>query len=300
MDLRINKRIPLNKFHIIKFSLHFSIFFMPYLIYSENILLKNGQTLKGKITDQNSINIFIKREDGSILIISKTQILKVIYHDASTEEMEKIRLAEQQKLMDKRKQEEEKHKLDQKVEILGEQNKGSQTKGILYDYKIPSKFLENSDNKYSYLWRSALIPGWGQYYKNQKTNSAFFFLSFLVSAGALFNYDSKYHSTKSDLNSQESYFPFSTGGITDLFFYNEIQNTRQELHTNGRIASNLSVVMLTIYLLNLFDAYNWKSSEISSKRSSLDSKSETGISFHQTIIGDRKENQFLLQYQWRF
>jgi hypothetical protein len=48
---------------------------------AENILLKKGGSIQGKIVEQNQKQIKIKKEDGSIATISKNQILKVIYRD---------------------------------------------------------------------------------------------------------------------------------------------------------------------------------------------------------------------------
>jgi hypothetical protein len=66
---------------------------------AENILLKKGGSIQGKIVEQNQKQIKIKKEDGSIATISKNQILKVIYRDKITKiEEEKLRKAEEAKL----------------------------------------------------------------------------------------------------------------------------------------------------------------------------------------------------------
>nr|WP_246834147.1 hypothetical protein [Leptospira bourretii] len=80
------------------------------------VILKNGKTLKGKVTDQNERGLTVQTAEGS-QTVSKSQILKVIYKDVSEQEAEKIRIAEEKKLREK--EEKEKAKLE-KERLLAE------------------------------------------------------------------------------------------------------------------------------------------------------------------------------------
>ena len=78
-----------------------TIFFITTLlisfsIFSETILLKGNESIKGKIKNQsiNSIKIEI---NGEIQEIPKDSILKIVYRDLSKLEEEKIRTEEETK-----------------------------------------------------------------------------------------------------------------------------------------------------------------------------------------------------------
>lgn len=64
------------------------------LLAVNTVILKNGKTLKGKVTDQNERGLTVQTTEGA-QTITKSQILKVIYKDVSDQEAEKIRIAEE-------------------------------------------------------------------------------------------------------------------------------------------------------------------------------------------------------------
>jgi hypothetical protein len=306
MDALYVRGIPLNTRKLKLVFLHILILYTSQTLFAENILLKNGRNVKAKVIEQSVQGITIRKEDGSTETIQKSQILKVIYHEASAEELEKIRRVEQQKIDEQHKLEEQRKLADeQRLEEqrkLEEQKKDEELKktALTEKKKILPQVPKDSGKHFSYLWRSALVPGWGQYNKNQKIKSSFFFFGTIIAAATLFTYDSKYHSAQSNLKSQESIFLFSTGGVPDLILYNQIQNSRQELDSNGKIAQNASIALLTIYLFNLADAYFWKPKETQTSHYDSTSKKGPELSVNRTILEGRKDDQISLQYHWRF
>nr|WP_232380794.1 DUF5683 domain-containing protein [Leptospira ainlahdjerensis] len=117
---------------------------------------------------------------------------------------------------------------------------------------------KNQELAKSSLWRSAILPGLGQFYRGDFERGYFF----SVSAGLTFLYwfqaDSKYKKETQELNdtNQLSLFTAASGDpglISSAFLYaNEIRNRRFQ---TGIQASGALVLFLTIYTFNLIDAW---------------------------------------------
>ncbi|PJZ83745.1 LA_0442/LA_0875 N-terminal domain-containing protein [Leptospira harrisiae] len=159
------------------------------LLAINTVILKNGKTLKGKVTNQNEQGLTLQTTEGP-QTVTKSQILKVIYKDVSDQEAEKIRIAEEKKLREKEEKEkaklekerllaeakeqkrlEEEAKLAEQARLLEEKNVETQAEKEakaeaewLATRKLgPSPAAAQCGGRLALIWRSALIPGWGQY-----------------------------------------------------------------------------------------------------------------------------------------
>ncbi|PJZ36946.1 hypothetical protein CH354_12755 [Leptospira levettii] len=179
------------------------------------VILKNGKTIKGKVTDQNERGLTIQTSDG-IQTLTKFQILKVVYKDVSEQEAEKIRIAEEKKLRDKeekeraklekekqiadekeRKRLEEEEKLAEKQrqdelakqESEAEKEAKAEAEWLATRQLGPSPAATKCGGRLALIWRSAVLPGWGQYCGGQTTSAGtfgiLFFGSLLYSLGPL-------------------------------------------------------------------------------------------------------------------
>ncbi|TGK52503.1 LA_0442/LA_0875 N-terminal domain-containing protein [Leptospira bouyouniensis] len=179
------------------------------------VILKNGKTIKGKVTDQNEKGLTVQTSEGS-QNISKSQILKVIYKDVSDQEAEKIRLAEEKKLKDKEEKEraklekekliaeakehkrlEEEAKLAEKQRLAEESIKESQAEKeakaeaewLATRQLGPSPAATKCGGRLALIWRSAVLPGWGHYCGGNTTSAAtygvLFFGTLLYTLGPL-------------------------------------------------------------------------------------------------------------------
>lgn len=153
------------------------------------VILKNGKTIKGKVTDQNERGLTVQTAEGS-QTIPKSQILKVVYKDVSEQEAEKIRIAEEKKLREKEEKEkaklekerllaeakeqkrlEEEAKLAEQTRLAEEKNKETlaereakaEAEWLATRKLGPSPAAAQCGGRLALIWRSALIPGWGQY-----------------------------------------------------------------------------------------------------------------------------------------
>ncbi|TGL88539.1 hypothetical protein EHQ68_07810 [Leptospira congkakensis] len=185
------------------------------LLAVNTVILKNGKTLKGKVTDQNERGLTVQTPEGP-QTISKSQILKVVYKDVSEQEAEKIRIAEEKKLKAKEEKEkaklekerllaeakeqkrlEEEAKLAEQTRLLEEKTKETEAEKEaraeaewLATRKLgPSPAVSQCGGRLAILWRSAILPGWGQlcggYYVSAGTFSTLFLGTLLYSLGPL-------------------------------------------------------------------------------------------------------------------
>ncbi len=155
---------------------------LPFFqIFGENILLKKGGIVKGKVIDQDDRKLKVQKEDGSTIILNKDQILKVVYKEnVSAEEEEKIRKADElEARILKEKESIRKEKLETKPEIdkeliqQQEELSTSQEKNseLQKEDKSNSNLAENNsnssleDNNFSWkqFGKSLILPGWGHY-----------------------------------------------------------------------------------------------------------------------------------------
>ena len=109
--------------------------------------------------------------------------------------------------------------------------------------RIPKAKIEISKKpptKFSYVWRSALIPGWGQFYKKQ-TKKGYIFLSsetILITTALLSNYLSIYYNDKAK----------STSDISVRKDYMDWSDTAEAIAITTGIAAGI------LYIYNIFDA----------------------------------------------
>lgn len=264
------------------------------------VILKNGKTIKGKVVDQNEKGLTVQTSEGN-QTITKAQILKVIYKDLSDQEAEKIRIAEEKKLREKEEKEkaklekerllaeakeqkrlEEEAKLAEKQRLEEEKLKETQ---LEKDAKAeadwlatrqlgPSPAATKCGGRLALVWRSAVLPGWGQYCGGQTTSAGVFgslFLgTLLYSLGPLrteernakSNYDTmvllnQIGGPNTRLNAQNISVPieFVFGFIETSITEDLIQKSKNEAkEANTKYLAGLGTAGI-IYITNVIHAY---------------------------------------------
>jgi len=283
----------------------------PIALFAVNtVILKNGTNIKGLVSGQNDRGLTVKLANGTTQEIPKSQILKVIYKDLSEQEAQKVRVEEEKKL--KAKEEAERKKAEaaeklakaqeekrlaeeaKKAEALAKQNESkdktlkeklareeadktkSDADWLVYREanKGPSDATKTCGSRMGILWRSAIIPGWGQWCGGYKISAGVIAASL---AGA--TYYSQGVAKHDYLQSKQSYdnivlfnqlagpltrltpeFIFSTSDLTSIFveniFYNNIvaDSKKSSQAANARYLGSLGGIGL-IYISNLIHAY---------------------------------------------
>ncbi|TGL59387.1 hypothetical protein EHQ58_09090 [Leptospira ognonensis] len=112
----------------------------------------------------------------------------------------------------------------------------------------------------SALLRSAVLPGWGQFYKGENIKGSLFtggfLLATLVSASAYNNFNAKkneYNDAKTaDLLANLTYTGFSPIGI---FTYSQANSISGQVNQAGNLAQGSLYGLGALYIFNLFDAF---------------------------------------------
>lgn len=242
----------------IYFYLIFFSFFFLTNIYSETILLKNGNVIKAKVIEQTSKEITIKTPDGKVQKFSKFSILKVIYKDIDSIEAQKIKLEEEKKLAEKNKAAEEKKLAE---EALKKPKKTTETKPT-----------EKGKTRMGVVWRSMLIPGWGQHEENRKIPSIIYPSVIALSLFGAYEKNREYRNSVRDFNNLGSpYFVPPPSSATLLnpisaYIYNKsFENQRDAVENHKNTRNTYLMGALLVYLINIADAAYFYKDEVSGR-----------------------------------
>jgi|JI8StandDraft_1071087.scaffolds.fasta_scaffold00069_6 hypothetical protein len=268
----------------------FCIFFISYALFAENILLKRGGTIKGKILEQDQNKIKVQKEDGAIAVISKGDILKVVYKEHITaDEEDKLRKAEEAKALAaaekeriKKEKEEaerlkkelaEKEKADKEANANKSKDDAAKKKKAEEDEKLAANSRKEL-TRAGATWRSAVLPGWGQYRQGRKVQ-AFLYPS-LIAVGLFFTYqENRYFlNAKRDYNNLDNpytetgYLRAALGGTPAVsttpvdpisaYAANEIspfKGQRESVEKHYRQMQYIGGVTAALYLWNVLDAF---------------------------------------------
>ncbi|TGL41527.1 LA_0442/LA_0875 N-terminal domain-containing protein [Leptospira perdikensis] len=300
---------------------------------AENILLKKGGTLQGKVVEQDQYKLKIRKEDGTVVVLNKTDILKVVYKDHLTAaEEEKLRKAEEEKERIK-KDKEEAARLKKEQEEAAKLEKEMAAKNATADAEAKRKQeeeakLAEADRKNltrgGATWRSAVLPGWGQWKQGRKVQAIVY--PSIVAIGLFFTYDKHrmYLNAKRDYNNLEN--PYTTNGYIRAAFSPQSSATvspaeavvasqlgpfkgqRESVEKHYQDMQYIGAATILVYLWNVFDAYYFHptgsgvSMEDTRKEKFFMHSSVDRVGYHPTAIaGDRGiEHRTQLGYEFTF
>lgn len=250
---------------------------------AETILLKKGGTLKGKVVSQDQNKIILKKDDGTQVSISKSEILKVVYKENLTAlEEEKLRKAEEEKERIRKekeeaarlKQEEDDSKLREKQNAEALAKKQAEEKALR---EAEEKRLAEERSKLTRVgatWRSAVLPGWGQWKQGRKWQAILY--PTLVVTGLFFTYDKHrmYLNAKRDYNNLEN--PYTEESLIRSALLNAsgtpqpalspqeslvlsqlgpFPGQRESVERHYREMTYIAGATALVYLWNIFDAF---------------------------------------------
>lgn len=144
-------------------------------------------------------------------------------------------------------------------------------KGFLSKLFSSTNEKENKDKsltKFSYTWRSAIIPGWGQFTDGRKLKSFAIFGFFFGAIAFEKSYISKQNSDKDSyseialpylINTSFSNSNQASVGLTYNYF-NSLSK-REEINNRSETISIGAGLIAAIYLYNVFDAYFFSNSK---------------------------------------
>ncbi len=259
-----------------------TLFLFSFPIFSETILLKGNESIRGKIKNQ-SINSIKVEVNGAIVEISKDRILKIVYLDLTKSDEAKIRAEEEkanEELPPLKKEEEKKNRGEDNTKLAEEQktkpesiedaksnskenvepqNKEQQT--VTKEKEEPVQ--KNHPSRLEVTLRSALIPGWGQFTEKRNFPGIAYPTIILGLSGLILNENKKHQNSMKQYNSFSN--PILLGGFilnstdppsppenTLMLFYSQ-RSSANNSHVGT--ARNFSYALIGIYLWNIIDAY---------------------------------------------
>lgn len=149
--------------------------------HAEEILLKNGSTLRGRLSGQDSMNIFVVTSGGS-RVIPKVEVVRIQYvpftpaekaqalearrakDAASALEWERVRQIQEAQ---ERKQREEELAAKIQAEKEADARAAAARAAALRELVARGQMEKPTDEPISYwdfAWRSLVLPGWGHFY----------------------------------------------------------------------------------------------------------------------------------------
>lgn len=216
------------------------------LIAVQSILLRNGSTVKGTVITQNEKNIQVKGEDGRLVTIPKKSILKVIYKEVTKEEEKKIRQEEEKKIQDAQQPQSTKEEVPV-VPVIPEVPQEPVV--------IPPSSVKPTRSRWSPVWRSAVLPGWGHIYAGRKKTGWIYGGTFAVALGYTILSAEHAKSAKSsyDQATFTSALIFGNSPI-GLGRFN-LEGQRSEYQKDVKQYNQSLAILGTVYLVQLVHSY---------------------------------------------
>ncbi len=116
--------------------------------------------------------------------------------------------------------------------------------------------LISHSNDYGALWRSALIPGWGQYYNRRTTGKSLVFAGLaLIGGGATIQAQAQYRQAQADHDAARELF--ENGSDEQSVFQRRLAYLAavDERDTKQSIRNRFILALAGVYFINLLDVY---------------------------------------------
>lgn len=239
------------------------LLFLPLFSSSAaTVILRSGKTIRGNILSQDARSIQIRTVKGTETL-RKTLILKIIYQDISDAEAKGILKQE----IAKKKQPET--TVQQKTKPVGKEPEPE--KEIIPTKSIPPMQIADR-SRYDIVWRSAVLPGWGEFHAGNSKwgwiNSSAFVSATLLSAyfysekqSAKHRYDSRSSIFRpsvagyvlfTQLSANQFFTPYSFNYVR--YIDDDTRNYRDYKQATERFNESLAG-LAGIYLFNVIHSY---------------------------------------------
>lgn len=288
MDKRITSGVQvLNCFNGV-FIFATSLIFATASLYADNIYLRSGEVLEGRIVSQNYAAVVV-RTDREIRTIPKANINRITYGPVASSSKRKVAVHVQvvvpkrtqkikalntsilqiREIERQKKIEEFKKQQKERISWLSENLDSALNKKP----EPRQPFEQESTTADSALLRSSILPGWGQWSSGNRYKGAAFMATSLLAGYALYESNRIYRVKSNNLESfanpySQSNLPFTLAGafpeatiaqlqdpvffFTYRRFFEGPRNRLKEQYSQVRLAGS---ILALIYTANLFDAY---------------------------------------------
>ncbi len=259
-----------------------TFFFAASSLFPATLLLKNGEVKKGKVEVKRD-SIVMTFPDGSVVEYPKRVALKIILRDdLSDSEIQKVRKEEEANLkkeLAKKNQQiaimnAELQVLKLKIEAQDSTAQADLVKKLAELEKVRKEIQEGNykeaiPSRYSSVWRSALIPGWGNLYLGNARGDTFdkisgfsygvlFLVSIGYSASAYSNALSKRDAYLSAANTSLFFNSFLTqAGNPNAFLFSTVYSQAQNNAYSDAVekANSVPIIIAGVYVVQLIHSF---------------------------------------------
>lgn len=221
------------------------------------VYLRNGEILYGRIVTQSASKIWL-RTRKNVLVIPKENIRRIVYN--TPREQEFIRTFDQERKRHAhvlKKRLEEQRKMD-RTEWEAEFSRRLKTRQEVEEFK---RMTREEQIAWSSLWRSALIPGWGQYYRGEHIKGSIFAGLFLVSGLIWRKMDNDFKAVSDEFNSNTPLLAASLLTSPSAAKIILVMSLTDDIRVRKQAASNRAAmtgsIFAGLYVINLIDAFSF-------------------------------------------
>ncbi|MBI3396752.1 MAG: hypothetical protein HY042_13020 [Spirochaetia bacterium] len=231
---------------------------------AETIFLRNGQYFTGAIVDQSKESITIRTADGAVTY-PKAKVKRIVYSQTNEEERKKLaeeekareqaqqrdRMAREQAAREQQaKEEAERKRKEEDLKKAQEAVKSDTTRASAWlDARLPPP-----------IWRSALLPGLGQQYAQEKFKSSIFsggtatmILLMLYNRTMYESQRKQYLNDADNLLATVVAAPDTVFPIAGSMAYDKTFKSRQLMQKYGNRTNQLATGIVLLWAVNMVD-----------------------------------------------
>lgn len=232
-------------------------------LLADKVLLKDGSVVEGEVFHQTSK--FIRIRSGTVVrTIDKTDIKRIIFEETkklTEEEGQKLQALEQARAEEARRAEQVRLAREAEARKLEEARKKQEEEKTRQAEK-PQEITHGGA-----IWRSAVLPGWGQFYTGRKSKGFAYGTGFALAAGLKLSTAAwATHARRDYLRSVDQlvFASLLVGGpgrtLSGLEFIrlNERQNEFSRMKRNTTIDLYATGILAIVYGANMIDVILYK------------------------------------------
>lgn len=233
-------------------------------LQADVIFFRNQRYVKGTIISQSATSVLLRDVSGKTITISKARVRRILY--ISPEKMQEMdrraeakdRLRRTARIREEAQRTEQQRKEREATEARRKEL--ANRKALLRRQSLQQAEQRNEikrQQRLATLWRSALLPGWGQVYRNQTNRGYWVGGAFTGSLLLLYFFNARYASAVEEQRTATNltWAGFQYPAVATAGFL-AAREAHQQAESNARLARGFSITMVLIYVANLADAWS--------------------------------------------
>lgn len=236
-------------------------------VFADTIHLQNGETIRGTIISQDAKSIRVKT-GGKEQVILKSTVRRITYDEKKTpeQEAEEEKLAKEKEEREAREREKaEAEKRDQLEKLTAENERlKAEARAQQAEQKRASedRRIRAERSGWSSIWRSLVLPGWGQAYRGDQPRAAGLMVAAGLSAYYVYTLGQEYRTARRTYSDAQSLALLTIPGGSSTAIYGAFTYAnagRNEMHRKALNANFAAALLLATYAFSGADALFYRS-----------------------------------------